>query len=74
MLFRSINQNQYDALCSFTYNVGIRAFIKSTLLKKINQNDFSGAANEFLRWNKVDGKPHPGLTDRREQEKNLFTS
>ncbi len=46
----SLNQNQFDALVSFSYNVGIGAFADSTRLKKLKVNDFPGAANEFDRW------------------------
>ena len=67
-----LTQNQYDALCSFTYNVGAGGFANSTLLKKINNKDYAGAANEFSKWNKVNGKDHPGLTARRAKEKTLF--
>ena len=67
-----LNQNQIDALCSFIYNVGSGNFIKSTLLKKINQKDFTGAAEEFLKWNKAGGKVYDGLTKRRNSEKTLF--
>ncbi|MGK7949886.1 MAG: lysozyme [Xenococcaceae cyanobacterium] len=42
-----LNQAQFDALVSFTFNVGIGAFGKSTLLRKLNRKDYSGAANEF---------------------------
>ncbi len=64
-----INQDQFDALCSFVYNVGIGNFKKSTLLKKIliNPNDFS-IAGEFAKWNKSHGKELTGLTIRREFE------
>jgi lysozyme len=67
-----LSQNQIDAIASFVYNVGTGAFNKSTLLKKLNAEDFDSAANEFLRWNKVDGKVVKGLTRRREAEKELF--
>jgi lysozyme len=67
-----LNQNQFDALCSFIYNIGAGNFIKSTLLKKINNKDFNGAADEFLKWNKASGKVFPGLTKRREAERKLF--
>jgi lysozyme len=69
-----LNQNQYDALSSFIYNVGGTAFRKSTLLKKLNQNDYNGAANELLRWDKQKGKVLRGLTKRRQLEKDLFLS
>lgn len=68
----SLNQNQFDALVSFTYNIGIGAFTKSTLLTKLNNADFQGASNEFIRWNKANGKVLKGLTNRRLDEQKLF--
>lgn len=59
------------ALTAFSYNVGIGAFKKSTLLKKLNAGDTRGACNELLRWNTAGGIPIKGLTRRREQERNL---
>lgn len=67
-----INQNQFDALVSFSFNVGTGALKTSTLLKKLNAKDFKGAADEFLRWNKSNGKVLAGLTKRREKERELF--
>lgn len=67
-----LNQNQFDALVSFTYNVGIGALIKSTLLEKLNQGDYKGASNEFPRWNKSGGRVLNGLVTRRKVEKELF--
>lgn len=67
-----LNQNQFDALVSFVYNIGHTAFKKSTLLKKLNNNDYLGASNEFKRWNKAKGQILDGLIDRRLKEKNLF--
>lgn len=67
-----VNQNQFDALVDFVYNVGSGNFAKSTLLKKLNAGDYEGAANEFPRWNKAGGKVMAGLTRRREAEKALF--
>lgn len=67
-----INQNQYDALVSFSYNVGLAALRTSTLLKKLNKKDYTGAANEFMRWNKANGKVLNGLTKRRAAEQKLF--
>lgn len=69
-----LNQNQYDALASFIFNVGGGAFIRSTLFKKLNQGDYVGAANEFPRWNKAGGKVLRGLTRRRNEERELFLS
>lgn len=68
-----INQHQFDALVSFTYNAGVTAFRSSTLLKLLNDNtDKHIVAAEFARWNKVNGKPIEGLTRRRAAEKELF--
>ncbi|MDJ0517043.1 MAG: glycoside hydrolase family protein [Trichodesmium sp. MO_231.B1] len=71
-----VNQNQFDALVSFSYNVGTGAFQGSTLLRKLNQGDYQGAANEFRRWvNGVVGGvkvPLPGLVSRRADERRLF--
>lgn len=67
-----LNQNQYDALASFIYNVGATAFRKSTLLKLLNASDYTGAADQFPRWNKQKGKVLKGLTTRRYKEKTLF--
>lgn len=69
-----INQNQFDALVSFVYNLGSGNFEKSTLLKKVNQEDFIGASLEFEKWNKAGGKVLNGLTKRRLAEKELFLS
>lgn len=68
----SLNQNQFDALVSFCFNVGSGAFQSSTLLKKLNEKDYEGASTEFLRWNKANGKVLAGLTKRRSAEKKLF--
>lgn len=69
-----LNQNQYDALVDFAYNLGVNALKGSTLLKKLNTGDYAGAANEFTKWNKAGGKELAGLTRRREAEKSLFLS
>ena len=70
----ALNQNQFDALVSFTYNCGAGALKSSTLLKKLNAGDYSGAASEFAKWNKASGKVLAGLTKRRAAEKALFTT
>lgn len=69
----SLNQNQFDAIVSFAYNVGTGNLKKSTLLKKIksNPNDTS-IRNEFLKWNKARKKVLPGLTKRRIAESNWY--
>ena len=67
-----LNQNQFDALVSICYNIGMGNFTKSTLLKKINQGDFKGASLEFEKWNKSGGVVLAGLVKRRSKEKALF--
>lgn len=67
-----LNDDQAGALTSFSYNVGLGAFKSSTLLKKLNSGDYAGAANEFPKWNKSNGKILKGLVRRRESERNLF--
>ena len=69
-----LNQNQFDALVSFAYNLGNGNLQQSTLLKKVNSNDFIGASLEFEKWNKAGGKVLSGLTKRRTAEKELFLS
>lgn len=66
-----LTQNQFDALVSFAFNVGAGAFAKSTLVKRIN-NDDPQAVNEFARWVYASGKVLPALVARRELEVNLF--
>jgi lysozyme len=67
-----LTQNQFDALVSFVYNVGIGNFKKSTLLKLINAGEFEKASNEFPKWNKANKKVLAGLTKRRNAERDLF--
>ncbi|RQQ37078.1 lysozyme [Burkholderia stagnalis] len=73
-----LNQNQFDALGSFVFNVGAGNFQSSTLLRLLNAGDYDGAANQFSVWNKgrVNGAlvVLPGLATRRGAEKALFTS
>ncbi|WGG66676.1 lysozyme [Enterobacter ludwigii] len=69
-----MTQGQFDALVSFTYNLGARSLSTSTLLRKLNAGDYAGAADEFLHWNKAGGKVLNGLTRRREAERALFLS
>jgi len=68
----SLNQNQFDSLVSFTYNVGREGFRTSTLLQKLNNNDYVGASNEFDKWIHAGGKVLNGLVRRRKAEKDLF--
>lgn len=67
-----LSQNQYEALVSFTYNVGAGALKRSTLLTKLNAGDYQGAADELLRFTKSKGKVLQGLVKRREKERALF--
>ena len=67
-----LTQNQFDALVSFTYNIGAGAFEKSTLLKKLNAGDYQGVADQFTVWNKGGGKVLQGLVNRRAKERELF--
>ena len=68
----ALNQNQFDALVSFAYNVGNKNFNWSTLLKKLNLSDHVGASLEFGRWNQANGKILNGLVLRRQKERELF--
>ena len=67
-----VTQGQFDALVSFTYNVGEGNFTKSTLLRKLNAGDAAGAAEQFTRWVNAGGKVLPGLVKRRVAERALF--
>ena len=68
----TLNQNQFDALVIFTYNVGAGAFTESTLLRKLNDKQYESAAEEFGRWVFAKGKKIDGLVNRRAAEKKLF--
>lgn len=70
-----VNQNQLDALTSLAYNIGLGAFQSSTLLRLLNNNAPKiQVADQFLRWNKANGKEVKGLTIRRQLERKLFLS
>ncbi len=75
-----LNQNQFDALVSFIFNVGVSAFLTSTLLKKLNSKDYIGAGNEMPKWNKItDPKTKKkvvskGLVNRRAADAGLWFS
>lgn len=70
----TLTQNQLDALVSLCYNIGVGAIARSTLVRKVNEGDINGAANEFLKWNKAGSHILPGLTRRRTAERQLFLS
>ena len=67
-----LNDNQFSALVSFAFNVGVGAFRSSTLLRKLNKKDYAGASLEFSKWVKGGGRTLPGLVRRRNAEKALF--
>ncbi|HFT4724459.1 lysozyme [Pseudomonas aeruginosa] len=67
-----LNQNQWDALMSFVYNLGAANLASSTLLKLLNKGDYQGAADQFPRWVNASGKRLEGLVKRRAAERVLF--
>ena len=72
LLKQPLSDSEYSALVCFTYNVGSGNLAKSTLLNCINLLHKDQAASEFLRWDKINGVPNPGLLRRRQAEKALF--
>ncbi|MDC9621549.1 lysozyme [Xenorhabdus sp. XENO-7] len=70
----TLTQGQFDALCSFIFNLGVSNFIHSTLLKKLNLADYQGAAEEFLKWDRADGRVLADLRVRRASEQKMFMS
>lgn len=72
MLSAPVSQNQFDALVSFAYNVGLGNLRRSTLLRRVNEGDVAGAAREFAKWTKAKGVELPGLVKRRAAERALF--
>ena len=69
-----LNQNQFDALASFVFNIGTGAFAGSTLLKKLNGGEYSEVPVQMRRWNQAGGRVLPGLVTRRNQEATLFAT
>ena len=63
-----LHQHEYDAFLSLAYNIGPGAFCGSTLVRKLNAEDYPGACAEILRWDKAGGKTVAGLTKRRQAE------
>ncbi len=72
MITVPVNENQFGALVSLAYNIGPGAFKGSTVLRKLNDGDYQGAADAFLMWNKAGGKVLAGLVRRRNAERELF--
>lgn len=67
-----LSQFQFNALCSFVFNIGHAAFAKSTLLKLLNKGDYDAVPAQMARWNKVSGKVVKGLVNRRQAEADLW--
>lgn len=63
-----LHQHEYDAYISLSYNIGSGAFCRSTLVKKLNAQDYAGACLEILKWDRFKGERLRGLTLRREKE------
>ena len=63
-----LHQHEWDAYVSLTFNIGSGAFCKSTLVKKLQQQDYVGACTQILRWDRFNGVPLAGLTKRRQEE------
>ena len=70
----SLNDNQFSALVSLAYNIGLANLKSSGLLKLVNLGDFKDAADRFLSWDKAGGQQIDGLLRRREAERTLFLS
>ena len=66
-----LNQNQFDALSSWTFNVGVGAACGSTLVKLLNQKQYTQACQQLMRWNRAGGREVRGLTNRRMAERDL---
>ena len=71
---KGYTQKEFDALTSWTYNLGVGNLQSSTLLKKLNAGDKNSVPSEMLRWNKASGKVLEGLTRRRQAEADLWVS
>lgn len=67
-----LTQSQFDALVSLVFNIGRGNFASSTLLRKLNAEDYEGAADEFPKWRKAGGKVLRGLELRRAEEREMF--
>jgi lysozyme len=68
----TLNQNQFDALVSFVFNLGGGAYQRSTLRARINRGEYEAAAGEFMKWVYAAGKKQRGLIARRAEEMTLF--
>ena len=68
-----LNQDQFDAMVSWVYNLGVGNLKASTLLKVLNAGDYDGVPAQMMRWNKAGGKVLEGLTRRRQAEADMFS-
>ena len=66
-----LHQYEYDAAVSLSYNIGVDAFCKSTVVRRFNAGDYAGACDAFLMWDKFQGRTLRGLTIRRAHERAL---
>ena len=69
-----LNQNQFDALVSWVFNLGSGNLASSTLLRVLNSGEYKGVPEQIMRWNKASGKVLAGLTKRRQAEAELFSA
>jgi len=69
-----LGQSQFDALVAWTFNLGVGNLRESTMLKKLNSEDYASVPSEMKRWNKAGGKTLDGLIRRRKAESLLFES
>jgi len=69
-----LTQGRFDALVSFSFNVGLGNLQRSTIRMKHNRGDFEEAAEAFMQWTKAGGKELPGLVKRRKDEKALYST
>jgi lysozyme len=69
-----LNQSQFDALVAWTFNLGVGNLRSSTMLQKLNNEDYTSVPSEMKRWNKAGGKTLDGLIRRRKAESLLFES
>lgn len=70
----SLTENQFSALVVFCYNIGIGAFKKSTLVRRLNKRDYDAVPEQLMRWTKVNGKTSQGLINRRSAEVGLWST
>lgn len=71
---QAMSQNEFDAMVSLAYNIGVNGFAGSTVARLFNAGNKQGAADAFRMWNKSQGQVNDALVDRRENERDLFLS